>query len=209
MYVVVLVGFTPCVPSAWGSLYEVPSEPVIVTAVALVLATVSVEEPPGAMEEGLALMVTVGAGPAVTVTVAVAVAEPPGPVTEAVYVVVFVGLTACVPPLAGKLYELPSEPVTVTALEFVAVTVSIDEAPACTDAGVAEILTVGSGEAVKWPRFSPHPATTMAKRRQKTLRESSPHSDLKRRTAITVNLSSVALPAQLYIELKGPKGQFT
>jgi hypothetical protein len=53
----------------------VPSLPLTVTVVAFVAATVSVEEPPAAMEAGLALMVTVGAAAAVTETVAVAVAD--------------------------------------------------------------------------------------------------------------------------------------
>ena len=45
-------------------------DPVIFDGVALVAATVSVDELPLAIEVGLALMVTVGADAAVTVTVA-------------------------------------------------------------------------------------------------------------------------------------------
>jgi hypothetical protein len=64
-----------------------PSVPVTVTPVALVAATVNVDELPAAIEVGLAVMLTVGAagGPAgVTVTVAVAVILPPAPVAVAV-----------------------------------------------------------------------------------------------------------------------------
>ena len=62
-----------------------PSEPVTVTVVALVAATVNVDELPAVIEDGLAAMVTVGgvAG-AVTVTMAVAVAVPPVPFALAV-----------------------------------------------------------------------------------------------------------------------------
>jgi hypothetical protein len=56
---------------------------------------------------------------------------------------VVVGLTACVPPVALKVYELLSVPVTVTPVAFVAVTVSVDELPALIEAGLAVILTVG------------------------------------------------------------------
>jgi hypothetical protein len=60
--------------------------PLIVTVVALVAATVNVDEVPELIEAGLATMVTVGTGGAagVTVTVAVAVALPPAPVAVAV-----------------------------------------------------------------------------------------------------------------------------
>jgi hypothetical protein len=64
-----------------------PSVPVTVTPVALVAATVKVDELPETIEAGPAAMVTVGAGggPAgVTVTVAVAVVFPPAPVAVAV-----------------------------------------------------------------------------------------------------------------------------
>jgi hypothetical protein len=60
------------------------------------------DEPPPAIAVGLAEIVTVGGGFAVTVTDAVAVTDPPAPVAVAVYVVVAVGLTACVPPVAGR-----------------------------------------------------------------------------------------------------------
>jgi hypothetical protein len=61
------------------------SDPVIVTVVAFVAPTVSVDELPAAIEVGVATMVTVGAATAgVTVTVAAAVALPPGPLAVTV-----------------------------------------------------------------------------------------------------------------------------
>jgi hypothetical protein len=62
--------------------------------------------------------------------------------------VVVAGLTACVPPLAERLYELPSEPVTVTLVARVAVMVRMDEPPARMPVGLAEIITFGGGFAV-------------------------------------------------------------
>jgi hypothetical protein len=64
--------------------YELPSVPVTVTCVAFVAATVSVDELPGLIEVGLAVIVTVGGAAATTVTIAVAVAVPPAPVAVAV-----------------------------------------------------------------------------------------------------------------------------
>jgi hypothetical protein len=58
--------------------------PVTVTWVAFAAVTVKVDEPPAVIEAGLALMVTVGAGAAVTVTVVFAEAFPPVPVAFAV-----------------------------------------------------------------------------------------------------------------------------
>jgi hypothetical protein len=75
----------------------------MVTAVALAAVTVNVEELPGTIDAGLALMVTVGCGFGVTVTVAEALVVPPGPVAIAVYVVVAAGITTCAPPVADKL----------------------------------------------------------------------------------------------------------
>lgn len=54
------------------------------------------------------------------------------------------GLTACVPPVAPSVNLLPSEPVSESAVAFVAVTVKIEELPAVTDAGAAAIVTVGA-----------------------------------------------------------------
>jgi hypothetical protein len=80
-----------------------PSDPLTVTPVALVAATVSVEEVPAAIDAGFAVIVTVGAAAAaVTVTVAVPDPVPAAPVAVAVYVAVAPGWTACVPPLAAS-----------------------------------------------------------------------------------------------------------
>lgn len=65
--------------------------------------TVRVDEPPDAIDAGLAVICTVGAGLAETVTVTVAVALPPELVAVAVYVVDDAGLTDWVPPVAAKL----------------------------------------------------------------------------------------------------------
>ena len=82
VYVVVAVGVTGCLPPVGDNEYEVLSEPVIVTCVALVAATVSVDDPPVGMEDGFAMIVTVAGWP--TVTVAVAVTLPVDPVAVAV-----------------------------------------------------------------------------------------------------------------------------
>jgi hypothetical protein len=103
VYVVVEVGLTLCVPPlAVGIVYELPSLPVTVTCVELEAVTVRVEELPSVIESGFAVIVTVGGGLSVTVTVALAVTLPEGPDAVAVYVVVFAGLTACVPPLGVR-----------------------------------------------------------------------------------------------------------
>ena len=74
---------------------------------------------------------------------AVAFALPPLPLAVAVYVVEAVGLTACVPPAAVRLYVLPSDPLSVTSVAFVAVTVRVEEFPITIDDGAAVIVTVG------------------------------------------------------------------
>ena len=61
-----------------------PSLPVRITCVALTAVTVTMDEPPGAIDAGLAVMVTVGAGFGVTVTIEVAEVFPPAPVAETV-----------------------------------------------------------------------------------------------------------------------------
>jgi len=60
VYVVVATGLTDCVPPASGSVYELPSEPVIVTFVAFAALTDSMEAAPEATEAGLAEMLTEG-----------------------------------------------------------------------------------------------------------------------------------------------------
>jgi hypothetical protein len=62
VYVVVADGVTVCVPPEAGRVYELPSEPAIVTFVALVAATVSVAVAPAATVAGLDAMLTVGKG---------------------------------------------------------------------------------------------------------------------------------------------------
>ena len=98
----VAAGLTVCVPPLGCRVYVLPSLPVTVTWVAFIAVTVNVDEPPAAIDAGLAVMLTVGGGFVVTVTVAPAVVFPPAPVADAVYVVVAVGLTACVPPLVCR-----------------------------------------------------------------------------------------------------------
>ena len=56
----VLAGFTASVPPVTAIVLLLPSEPVTVTVVAFVAATVSVDVPPAAIEVGFAVMVTVG-----------------------------------------------------------------------------------------------------------------------------------------------------
>ena len=165
------------------------------TPVAFTAVTVRVDESPAVMDVGLAVMLTVGAGFAVTVTVAAAEEVPPGPVAVAVYVVVFDGFTVCVPPAAGRLNELPSEPASVTPEALLAVTVRVDEPPACTDAGIAETVTEGSGDGRKCPCFSPQPATrTAAIRPQIPARNFA--CDLAKRATGTIRLSSIATPSR-------------
>jgi hypothetical protein len=79
---VVAEGLTDCVPPEAPSVYVLPSLPLIVTWVALVATTFNVEEPPAAIDWGLAVMLTVGAG--LMVTVAEADAFPPLPLALAV-----------------------------------------------------------------------------------------------------------------------------
>ena len=61
-----------------------PSLPVTVTWVAFVAVTVKMAEPPDVIDVGLAVIVTSGAGFAVTVTIAVDETVPPAPVAAAV-----------------------------------------------------------------------------------------------------------------------------
>jgi hypothetical protein len=135
------------------------------TWVALVALTESVDELPGAIAEGVAVMLTVGGGLAVTVTVAVADTGPETPVAVAVYVVVLAGLTACVPPVELSWYELPSDPVTVTPEALAAATLSVDEAPAAMEAGVATTLTVAGLTMLTWVPLQPAAINAMKRLR--------------------------------------------
>jgi hypothetical protein len=102
---------------------------VIVTAVALVVAKVSVEEPPGGTVavEAVSSAVGAAAGGAVTTTRVDEVVVPPGPVAVRVYVVVTLGLTTTVP-------FAPNEPIgeIVTAVALVVAKVSVLDPPGAT-----------------------------------------------------------------------------
>ena len=67
------------------------------------------------------------------------------------------GVTLSVPPVAAIVLLEPSDPVTVTLVAFVAVTVNVEEAPAAIDVGLAVIVTVG---AVDPGPTEPQPAST-------------------------------------------------
>lgn len=71
---------------------------------------------------------------------------------------VAVGLTVCVPPVDCMVYVLPSDPVTVTCVAFVADTVKVDELPAVIVVGLEVMLTVGVGVLVKVA--PPHPVNS-------------------------------------------------
>ena len=49
------------------------------------------------------------------------------------------------PPVADKTWLVPSVPVKVTCVEFVAATVKMEELPAMIAVGLAEMVTVGAG----------------------------------------------------------------
>jgi hypothetical protein len=59
--------------------------------------------------------------------------------------VVVVGLTDCVPPLGSKVYVLPSVPVTVTCVAFVAFTVKVDALPEIIEVGFGAMVTAEGG----------------------------------------------------------------
>jgi hypothetical protein len=67
-----------------------------------------------------------------------------------------------VPPAAATVLLLPSEPVTVTPVAFVAATVNVDEPPAATVVGLAVMVTVAAvvPAAVVPAPTEPHPATS-------------------------------------------------
>lgn len=79
------VGLTDTTPPVAETVRLLPLVPLTVTEVAFAACTVTTDEPPGLIEVGLAVMVTVGAElvlPTVMVTLAEAV--PPEPVAVAV-----------------------------------------------------------------------------------------------------------------------------
>lgn len=80
---------------------EVPEAPLVtVHEVLLVLDQAITEVPPYAIEDGVAVMVTLGDGSAETVTIVLCDALPPAPVHVSVYVVLLLGVTDCVPEVA-------------------------------------------------------------------------------------------------------------
>jgi hypothetical protein len=66
-------------------------------------------------------------------------------------------------------YELPSVPVTVTRVAFVAVTVKVEELPALTEVGLAVMVTVGADDPPE-PEWAedPHPVTSSRRKRPDT-----------------------------------------
>lgn len=58
----VVAGLTVCAPPVDVKVYLLPSDPVIVTCVAFSATTVRLEDAPGAIEEGEAMMVIAGTG---------------------------------------------------------------------------------------------------------------------------------------------------
>lgn len=73
------------------------------------------------------------------------------------------GVTDFVPPLAVRVNELPSLPLTVTDVAFAAVTVSVEEPPASTEVGLALMLTVG--ELFVLPELLLHPVNSTVNKR--------------------------------------------
>ena len=67
-----------------------------------------------------------------------------------------------VPPVGVTVLLLPSEPVIVTPVAFVAATVNVDELPAATVVGLAVMVTVGAVLPVPAEPLpaEPHPATS-------------------------------------------------
>jgi hypothetical protein len=111
--------------------------------VAFVEDHVSVDDPPLATDCGLAVRDTVGAGVAVTVTVADALCVPPGPVQERLKLLVLLNAPVDALPEVALAPDQPPEAVQDVAL--VEDHVRIDDPPLATDVGFAEIETVGTG----------------------------------------------------------------
>ncbi|HZF16519.1 MAG TPA: hypothetical protein VE046_11295 [Steroidobacteraceae bacterium] len=121
--------------------------PDAVQAAALVVLQVRVEDAPLATLVGAALRFTVGAGFAVTVTVADFIVVPPVPVHDSVYVLVAVNAPVLAVPVSGWLPDHAPPAVHVVALEEDQV--RIEAAPLKTLVGLAVSETVGgAGSAV-------------------------------------------------------------
>jgi hypothetical protein len=100
-------------------------------------------------------------------------------------VVVALGLTACVPPVAARVYELPSLPATVTEVAFAAVTVRVEDAPAAIDAGLAVMATVGA-VFVGVLTFAEHPVNSSGKRRAGIVQKIDRQTEWRTRALIKV-----------------------
>jgi len=98
-------------------------------------------------------------------------------------VVVAVGLTDVVPPVAARLTFVPV-PVTVTVVAFVAVTVKVDEPPAAIEAGLAEMVTVGTG-VVPMELLTPHPVKSRGSTRPGIIHRGTLLSDFRMRALVT------------------------
>ena len=123
-----------------------PFEPVTFTEAVLVSVTVKVTDCPELMVVELAVIEIVGRLLDETVIVVLDDAlVPDDPVALAVYVVVAEGDTVMVPPEVESVYDEPSEPETLTAVAFEAVTVSVSEVPGAMELLAAVIEIVGAG----------------------------------------------------------------
>jgi len=121
-----------------------PDQPTeAVHEVAFVEDHVRVDDPPLATDCGLAVRDTVGAGVAVTVTVADALCVPPGPVQEILKVLVLLSAPVGALPEVALAPDQPPEAVhDVVSVED---HVRVDDPPLATDVGFAESDTVGTG----------------------------------------------------------------
>ena len=123
-----------------------PFEPVTFTDAVLVSVTVKVTDCPELMVVELAVIEIVGRLLDETVIVVLDDAlVPDDPVALAVYVVVAEGDTVMVPPEVESVYDEPSEPETLTAVAFEAVTVSVSDVPGEIELLAAVIEIVGAG----------------------------------------------------------------
>src|SRR2546422_838808 len=133
VYVVVAVGDTDVLPDV------ATAAPLSVPLVAFVDDHVTVADCPAWIVVGLAEIVAVGAGGAVTVTVADACTWPPDPVTTSVNVVVAVRDTVALPDVATAV------PLILALVAFVDDHVTVVDCPAWIVVGLAKIVAVGAG----------------------------------------------------------------
>jgi len=116
------------------------------TDAVFVSVTVKVTDCPELMVVELAVIEIVGRLLDETVIVVLDDAlVPDDPVAFAVYVVVAEGDTVMVPPEVESVYDEPSEPETLTAVAFEAVTVSVSDVPGAMVLLAAVIEIVGAG----------------------------------------------------------------